>query len=176
MSIVIEDQAKLNRFAVWMIAKKLTKQLGIKQYEIAGSYRRGNMWCNDIDLLIQVQSPEETAGIIQLIKQLGWNSRPDRREAPNIFSKQFVKETLYGVVVLDVFLVPPGCMGNALLFATGPRSFNDKIRENILSTGYTWSDPRYFTNIRTNDRISFSEEASAFRFLGSKLISPRRRK
>jgi len=176
MSIVVDGQVKLHRFVVWMLTKQLTKQLGIEKYELAGSYRRGKWWCNDIDLLIPIANTEEADGILYLIKKLGWLSRPDRRLTPNIFSKQFIKRTLYGTIVLDIFLVPPGSWGNALLFATGPKSFNDKIRSNIVSIGYSWADPRHFTSIRTDAKISFSTETSAFRFLDSKWIPPRRRK
>ena len=176
MSIVVENQVKLHRWAVWFIARKLTKQLGIKDYTLAGSYRRGKTWCNDIDLLIQIHSEEEIRGITTLIEKLGWSPRSDRRIHDNIFSCQFIKETAKGNIVLDLFLVSPGCWGNALLFATGPRSFNDKIRSNIVATGYTWTNPQYFTHIRTDKYMSFSKELSALKFLGKEWIPPRKRK
>ena len=176
MSIVVDNQVKLHRWAVWLIARKLAKQLGVKDYTLAGSYRRGKTWCNDIDLLVRINSDEEISGLVTLMEKIGWSTRSGRRLHENLFSRQFVKETNRGTIVLDLFLVHPGCWGNALLFTTGPRSFNDKIRSNIVTTGYTWTDPQYFTHIRSDKRLSFNEELSVFKFLGTNWISPKERR
>ena len=176
MSIVVENQVKLHRFAVWSIVKGLTKKLGIKDYTIAGSYRRGEWWCNDIDLLIPVSTAAEADGIESFMLRLGWSKRPGRSEGGLTFSRQFLMETTNGVIVLDLFLAPPGCWGNALLFATGPRSFNDIIRSSIIDMGYSWSNPKYFTHIKTSKELSFNEELSALHFLGKPWIPPGKRK
>jgi DNA polymerase/3'-5' exonuclease PolX len=176
MSLVIENQAKLHRWVVWWLGRKLAKQLGIKDYVLSGSYRRGKTWCNDIDFLMKVHSESEKLGILTLVEKNGWKPRSDRKIHDNLFSHQFTKDSPNGKIVLDMFLASPGCWGNALLFTTGPRSFNDKIRSNVVGTGYTWTNPQYFTHIKTNNPLSFNEELSALKFLGADWIPPRKRK
>lgn len=177
MSVVIENQAKMHRWTVWLMVKRMTKQIGLSNYVISGSYRRGSWWCNDIDLLVPIQSKTEGEGIKAQIRKLGWKPTPDRYgDSEVVFSTQFLKNTQNGVVVLDLFLAPPGSWGNALLFTTGPKSFNDGIREQLLNNGYSWSNPRYFTHIRTDRMLSFDNERAALSFLNKSWISPRKRK
>lgn len=175
MSVVIENQAKLHRWVVRYIVRKLVQQLGIEKYVISGSYRRGNWWCNDIDLLIPTSGAEENIGIDRLLRKMGWRLRPGRNFHPDIFSRQYIKVLGGKTVVMDVFLAPPGIWGNALLFTTGPKSFNDMIRAKLIKMGYSWSNPRYFTHIETNQPMSFMTERSALAFLDLKWIKPRNR-
>jgi DNA polymerase/3'-5' exonuclease PolX len=176
MSIVIQNQVKLHRWMVWLLVKKLTKSLDITKYAITGSYRRGKWWCNDIDLLVPISTPEEGNGVIERVQSLGWKLRPGRIINEHMFSNQFVKKTSAGNVILDLFLVPPGCWGNAMLFSTGPKSFNDTIRKDLVAAGWSWAIPRYFTHIRSNKYVSFNEERAAMKFLGINWISPRKRR
>ena len=176
MSIVIEDQAKIHRWALWLMVNRLAKQIGLQKYTIAGSYRRGKWWCNDIDLLVSIQSKAEGEGIKAQITKLGWMPTPGRSgDSDAVFSTQFLKRTDKGMVVLDLFLAPLGSWGNALLFTTGPKSFNDNIRKNMLSNGYSWSNPRYFTHIRSDKELAFNNEKAALAFLNMPWISPGKR-
>lgn len=175
MSIVVEKQVKLHRWVVWFLAKRLARKLFLKKYTLAGSYRRGKWWCNDIDLLVPIESESEGEGIIVQLRKLGWKPRPLRRTGEEIFSVQLMKRTSMGFIVLDLFLAPPGSWGNALLFTTGSKEFNDNIRENIIKKGYSWANPRYFTHIKTDNRISFNSEEAALAFLDMKWTKPSRR-
>lgn len=157
------------------MVRKLARQLNLKKYTIAGSYRRGKWWCNDIDLLIPTTSHSEGEGIRAQIKKLGWKPTPGRISGEQLFSHQLFKLNNSGTLVLDLFLAPPGTWGNALLFTTGPKDFNDKIRSSIIKMGYSWSNPRYFTHIKTDNEISFPDERSALSFLDMKWISPSKR-
>lgn len=176
MSIVIKNQVKIHRWVLWFLVKKLTMDLNIKDYIIAGSYRRGQWWCNDIDLLVPVKTSAQAEGLIAQILSNGWKYMPTRKITSETFSHQFVKSTGAGNLILDLFLVPPGCMGNAMLFTTGPKSFNDKIRKGIIETGYSWANPKYFTHIKSNKELSFDNEKAAMKFLGIHWISPSRRR
>ena len=177
MSIVIQNQARIHRWALWFMIKKLAKQIGLQKYAITGSYRRGKWWCNDIDLLVPIHSKAEGEGIKAQITKLGWKPTPGRiGDNDIVFSTQFLKNTDGGIVVLDLFLAPLGSWGNALLFTTGPKSFNDNIRSNMLSNGYSWSNPRYFTHIRSDKMLAFDNEKAALAFLNMPWISPRTRR
>jgi DNA polymerase/3'-5' exonuclease PolX len=176
MSIVVQNQAKIHRWVLWFMVKYIAKQLRLKKYQIGGSYRRGKWWCNDIDLLIPIRSQAEGEGHLATILKAGWKYTPGRQVNGYIFSRQFIKKTSAGVVVMDVFLVPPGCWGNAMLFATGPKSFNDRIRKDVIERGYSWADPKYFTHMKSNKKVSFDDEVSAMDFLDIGWIPPKDRK
>jgi len=154
VSISLQSQVKLHRWVVWLLARRITSQLHIKNYIISGSYRRKKWWCNDIDLLISVASQEEAEGIKHRLNQLGWKKR-NTFFRENLFGHLVFKQMGNKSVALDIFFVTPGCMGNALLFTTGPTSFNDKIRHDILSMGYSWSVPPHFVEIKTSTPLCF---------------------
>jgi DNA polymerase/3'-5' exonuclease PolX len=140
---------------------------------IGGSYRRGKWWCNDIDLLIPVKSDEQADGVRANILKLGWELIRGAHEFA--FSDQYHMMVGDKVLVLDVFLVPPGSMGNAILFTTGSKGFNDNIRIKLISKGLSWRDPRYFTYIRDEKLISFDSEKEAMLFLDMKYVKPKNR-
>jgi DNA polymerase/3'-5' exonuclease PolX len=159
---------------VWFLAKKITKELGIQRYTLGGSYRRGKWWCNDIDIVVPVQSAEEAAGYKARLTQLDWTQRANFfNEEP--FGYLVSKKIGSRVICLDLFCVLPGCMGNALLFTTGSREFNDNIRSHIYTLGYSWSHPPYFEHIATCQKICFSSERAALKFLGLPWVKPRNR-
>lgn len=175
MAISVPRQAVLHRWVLWLIANRLVKQLDIKEYTIAGSYRRGKWWCNDIDLVVPVESDSQKEGICLRLRQLGWKPTPFRINNEELFSRQFIKRIAGKYVVLDMFLAPPGTLGNALLFATGSTEFNNRIRASLATKGFTWHNPRYFTNIETGQQVSFISERVTMDFLGIKWINPKNR-
>lgn len=174
MAIVVENQLKIHRWAVWLIGKKIARDLGVKHYVLSGSYRRGKWWCNDIDFVTPVNSDAEAKGLEARMLQIGWRPRL-RSPSPEVFSKQYTKQINNKIIVLDLFMVPPGCWGNAMLFTTGPKSFNDKIRKNAINVGYSWANPRYFTHITSNVQISFNSEEGALKFMDLPWIKPKNR-
>src|ERR1035437_178582 len=173
MSVVIPNQAKVHRWTVWFLARQLTNKLNIKSYVLSGSYRRGKWWCNDIDLLVPIESESEGNGIIARLYQLGWKYTPYRRTSENVFSHQFMKKMGDKYLVLDLFLALPGTWGNALLFTTGSKYFNDNIRENLDKAGYSWRNPRYFTHLKSDTMCSFATEKAALDFLGMPWVKPK---
>ena len=175
MAKSVENQLKLHRWVTKVLIWRLAKQLDIKDYVISGSYRRGKWWSNDIDLVVPVKSEEQAEGLKMRMEQLGWKLRASRRMGGDTFSVQYIKEFSGKTVVLDLFLSYPGHMGNTLLFTTGPASFNENIRCEILNIGYSWQNPRFFRNYSDNTKISFDTEEGAMNFLGLGWIKPSNR-
>jgi DNA polymerase/3'-5' exonuclease PolX len=150
--------------------------LKLKNYIISGSYRRGKWWCNDIDLLVPVQSKSEEEGLKELMKKMGWRLHPFGSKASDVvFREQFIKKFGKKYIVLDLFLCPPGSWGNALLFTTGSTIHNDIIRASLKKRKYTWENPRYFTHLETGKKLSFSDEKQVMSWLGIKWLRPRKR-
>jgi DNA polymerase/3'-5' exonuclease PolX len=175
MSLILPNQLKLHRWVTRFLVWRLAKQLGIKDYVISGSYRRGKWWSNDIDLVVPVQSEEQAEGLKARMEQLGWAIRKSRRMGGDKFSVQYIKQYNGKIIILDLFLSYPGHMGNTLLFTTGPKSFNEKIRYDILDMGYSWQNPRYFNRFKGNKNISFDTEEGAMNFLGIGYVKPSKR-
>ncbi len=174
MSKSAENQLRLHRWVVWFWARKIAKQLHISDYMIGGSYRRGKWWCNDIDLLIPVSSQEQEEGIRDRLKQLGWKKRTSFFNN-STFGHLLSKKIGDKVLCLDAFFVYPGCMGNALLFTTGSKEFNDEIRANIVGKGYSWANPPYFERIIDSTNVCFNSERAAFDFIDMKWVDPKNR-
>jgi DNA polymerase/3'-5' exonuclease PolX len=167
------NQISLHRWVVWLIIKKIAYALDLKKYVISGSYRRGKTWINDIDLLISVNSDEEANGIKLRLAQLGWTCHAS--ETDLTLRNQFIKKINNKILVLDVFFSLPGTWGNCTLFTTGSKFFNDAIRSKLLSMGYHWDNPRYFTRVSNGSKVSFLSERGALDFLNIKWIKPSKR-
>jgi DNA polymerase/3'-5' exonuclease PolX len=176
MGLKYKNQLVLHRWIIRLFIWKLCREAGIKDYTISGSYRRGKWFCNDIDLVVPVKSDWQANGILTRFEQLGWTCTYRSSETSSIFTNQFRKKILDKYLILDIFLSYPGHMGNTLLFTTGPKEFNDDIRYNIKGIGYSWTNPRYFKNLETDEKISFDCEKTAMNFLGLKWIKPSKRK
>ncbi len=175
MSIVAPNQVKIHRWVLWFLAKRVAKQLNLNKYVLSGSYRRGKWWCNDIDLLVPIQSDSEGSGLIARLLQLGWRYTPYRHTNENVFSHQFMKKIGNKIIIMDLFLSLPGTWGNALLFTTGSKYFNDNIRSTLTDMGYVWSNPRYFTHIKSDTKCSFDTEKAALDFIGLPWVKPKNR-
>lgn len=172
----VPNQAVIHRWIVKLLVFMLARKLGIDEYTIGGSYRRGKWFCNDIDLIIPVKSEMQKKGLMVRMQQLKWKNLNKRSEGFAImWAEQFIKKIGSKYVVLDMFLVDPGSMGNALVFTTGPKSFNDKIRSEVLESGYSWANPKYFKHLETNECIAFDTEKGVFNFLGLKWVKPKNR-
>jgi DNA polymerase/3'-5' exonuclease PolX len=173
---MVQNQATIHRWIVRLIVFFITKKLNIDNYIISGSYRRGKWFCNDIDLIIPVKSKFQKNKILDKICEIGWISMDyEEHQHPNMWAKQFMKKIGRNYMVLDVFLVDSGLMGNALVFTTGPKEFNDKIRAGVSESGYSWENPKYFLNLKNNNTISFDIEKDVFNFLKLEWIEPKDR-
>jgi DNA polymerase/3'-5' exonuclease PolX len=173
---IVPNQAIIHRWMIKLLVFTLARKLGVRKYTIGGSYRRGKWFCNDIDLVIPIKSEFQKNGLIVRMEQLGWRNLNKKGEGfANMWTEQFIKKIGGEYVVLDLFLVDPGSMGNALVFTTGPKSFNDKIRGQVLSSGYSWANPKYFKHLETDEKITFDTEKAVFNFLGLRWINPKNR-
>jgi len=174
MAVVKKNQTKIHRWVAYYLLSKIVRKLQPNKYVMAGSYRRGKWWLNDLDLLIEVASDSEAEGYVHRIQQFGWLPVEGRgRYNLTTFSKQFYKDLSGHIVILDLFLIEPGAWGNALLFTTGSKYFNNRLRSKAISLGYSWNNPRYFERLVDGVQISFDTEHKALAFLGERWIRPR---
>jgi DNA polymerase/3'-5' exonuclease PolX len=149
-------------------------RFNIRDYEIVGSYKRGNPICNDIDLLINSRTNDIEALHRKMIKS-GFRYNKVRNGSNNMASDQYLIKICGKIIILDFFYYDAENYGTLQLFATGPKSHSDKIRAKLKKMGYSWSNPSYFKHIETGNVIKFASEIEAFNFLKMHYKEPKDR-
>ena len=145
--------------------------------EICGSYRRGKKDCGDIDVLITDVSNDID------------NAKYFSKYVANLISCGFIVDSLttkiktkyMGVCKLgkfarriDMRIVPYSCFYPALIYFTGSKDFNIKIRKLAIEKGYSLSE--YGIKKKdSEDIITFNSEKDIFNFLEFDYVEPNER-
>ena len=169
MSIVVPKSLhiRLHRSFVYIMANIIASYIGTREFVIAGSYKRGCNWCNDIDLVV----PDHLVNkeLDSKLSKIGFKRNFLRKDRPQVFSQQFLLPLKFlfwkKIIVLDIMPYNKDNLGNVLLFSTGPAKANDTIRRMLPSQGWRWSHPTFFENVVSGSRISFSTEKEALNFI-----------
>lgn len=142
-------------------------------FEICGSYRRGAPTCGDIDILITEPGSEEPASeaLTALVERLG-------EMGILIDSLTFKGGKKYmGVALIDqlarridIRYIPWSAFYPALVYFTGSKNFNIKIRKRAIEMGYSLSE----YGLKGYSEPFPSEEA-LFQFLGLDYVPPTER-
>jgi DNA polymerase/3'-5' exonuclease PolX len=175
MSVSFHKQIKIHRWMVWLYATYIMRKIKIDKYVISGSYVRGKRWSNDMDILVPINKISEIDAIKKKLIDAGWQYLAYRQADENLLGYQFIKKINLKTIVLDMFFSTPETWGNCLLFTTGSKKFNDKIRESLKERGMSWENPRYFKHTESGQKYSFYTEKEALDFLGIKYVEPKNR-
>ena len=149
------------------------------EFEIVGSYRRGNMDSGDIDILITNRN--NIKGVfkqfVELLKE----------------NKYLVDDLAYGNVKymgyssycgtprrIDILYCTPQEYPFSILYFTGSGEFNKGMRKWCLENGYTLNEHGIYhiKEKKKGDRVksNFTSEEDIFNYLGFKYITPNMRK
>ncbi|NYT04955.1 MAG: DNA polymerase/3'-5' exonuclease PolX [Methanomicrobiales archaeon] len=129
-----------------------------KNFTVAGSFRRGRSTIGDIDI-VSTEAPARTNALLQEVA----DEIIDQGERKTSFS--------IGDRRVDVRFCTPAFAGTMLLYLTGSKQFNIKMREIALSRGEKLNE--YGIEDREEGRTyTFPDEASVFSFLGMDYIPP----
>ncbi|GAB2806628.1 hypothetical protein GCM10027043_01890 [Ferruginibacter profundus] len=150
------------------IISELIKIPGVEKATLAGSLRRKKETIGDIDI-IAVAAPQHRKRIVE------------RFMALPMVKKVLVKGTTKISVLLtqkniqvDIRLVHNYEYGAALLYFTGSREHNIKLRTIARNMGYKINEYGLF-EIATNKRLMGAGEEEIYRFLHMKYIPPEQR-
>lgn len=127
-------------------------------YEVAGSYRRGKSSVGDIDMVVSEKAS---------------SANPDLRKVADETIDIGEKKTSIRVLGrrVDVRFSRPGQFGSMLLYLTGSKAFNIKLREIAIGKGYKLNEygieDRNYGGLR-----EFSTEEEIFSFLGMDYVVP----
>lgn len=140
-------------------------------YNIVGSYRRGKSSSGDIDVLIT--HPNGRNLLIEIIESL---KKQEYIHDDFAFGKQKymgVSKVCSIFRRLDILFITPEEYPFALLYFTGSKTFNIKMRKNALEKGYTLNE-HGIKELKTNKLVDkkFKTENDIFDFLSMDYVEP----
>jgi DNA polymerase/3'-5' exonuclease PolX len=146
----------------------------VADLSIVGSYRRKKPTSGDIDLLVKVKNKEDYIGIL---KEIVEKLQVDKYilEVLACKDKKFMGIVKLGTVArrLDMLITYPEEYACALLYFTGSKEHNIKVRNKALKMGYTLNEHK-MEKIKKDvkDVPYFKTEKDIFDFLEMEYIEP----
>lgn len=168
IKIVAEGQERMDLATATRIADDVTAALkkvaSPKKLSVAGSLRRGKETVRDIDLLIQTAHPERVMdAFVRLPQVRKVNAHGETKSSVMIGDN----------VQVDLRIVEPECFGAALLYFTGSKNFNVKLRQVAKDRGLKVNEYGIFGVKGGREiRLAGNTEKDCFGVLGLPLIPP----
>lgn len=173
LQAIASDQQKKKRHArkeAEPVAKKLLgilkKMKSVKGAEVAGSYRREAATVGDLDILVTGDLDNEKA-----LKAV--------RKAFGTITILGSGETKISFVIfpqnlqIDIRFLPEESYGAALLYFTGSKNFNVKMRKKAIEMGYLLNEYGLF---KDGEYYKGVNEKEVFKALNMKYVEPKNRK
>jgi DNA polymerase (family 10) len=153
-----EQSGRMTLLEAGNVAGKVIPVLKEGSFEVAGSYRRGKSTIGDIDI-VSMEPPSllnpRLRGVAEEVIDEG-----DRRTSIRVLGKR-----------VDVRFTSPARFGSMLLYLTGSKAFNIKLREIAMGRGLKLNE--YGIEDRTASRMhEFSREEDIFNFLNMDYVVP----
>jgi len=141
---------------------------GIKQIEYAGSLRRGKETIGDIDLLVAAKE-KDAPGIMDTFVSL-----PMVEEVlGHGETKSSVRcDDAHRNIQVDLRVVDPKHYGAALMYFTGSKEHNVKVRERAQSMGYTLNEYALADKDDKTKQVETKTEEAIYKKLGLAWIAP----
>jgi len=173
LDAIATDQQKKKRHGrkeVEKVAKKLIpilkKLKGFRQLEIAGSYRRKFKTVGDMDILITGKVDSKTAEktISKHFKNMSILASGETKVSFVIFPEN---------LQVDIRFLPEESYGAALLYFTGSKDFNVKMRKIAIEMGYLLNEYALFDK---GEYLVGKTEREVFEKLNMDFVEPEDRK
>lgn len=124
------------------LVRALAQVVGVRAAGVAGGVRRAETTVADVDLVVVSATPADGSGSVRAVAEAirrhlgstatvepGWWEGTARVRASDVTA-----------VPVDVWVVPPGVEGQALLLATGPAAHVEEVRQRLARRGWRWDD------------------------------------
>ncbi|MBU4343159.1 MAG: DNA polymerase/3'-5' exonuclease PolX [Candidatus Omnitrophica bacterium] len=146
--------------AALSFVSELKRLKEVKRIDPAGSLRRGKDTVRDIDILISSNSPEKVMG--------AFTESPQVKE---VIVKGPTKSSILSTddINVDVRVIKDDSYGAALLYFTGSKEHNIRLRQLAIKKGLKLSEYGIF---RKNKRIAGKTEIEMYKKLGLPYIEP----
>jgi DNA polymerase (family X) len=150
------------------ILNEIKKMPGVQKAELAGSLRSKKETIGDIDIIILAEPKNRKKIVTQFVSlpQVERVLTKGSTKASVILKKENVQ--------VDIRLVHDYEYGAAMLYFTGSKEHNIKLRTIARNRGYKINEYGVF-NAATNKRVAGSTEEEMYRFLNLKYIQPEQR-
>lgn len=169
------DEIKLHEKYVKGVLKEIDPSSDLT---IAGSFRRKKKDSGDIDILLKSKTPEIYEKFIQKLKDNGY-IRDTLAHGPKKFmgaSNIEIKKYSSKNRRLDIMYTTPQEYPFAILYFTGSKEFNVKMRNELLEKGYTLNEygVKYTDDSKKLKKI-FLTEKSIFKYFDFEYVKPENR-
>ncbi|HBO97244.1 MAG TPA: DNA polymerase/3'-5' exonuclease PolX [Candidatus Omnitrophica bacterium] len=171
LKIVREGQERMNLGAATQVADEfvaaLKKLPEVKEIAAAGSLRRGRETVRDIDILINSVNPQRVMDVFVRLPQVkSVNAHGETRSS--VLTRNNVQ--------VDIRVVEPKSFGAALLYFTGSKDFNIKLRQIAIKKEMKVSEYGVFSVKGGRERmLAGKTEAGCFKALGLPYVPPEMR-
>lgn len=147
------------------IVEELKKSKAVKKIDVAGSIRRRKATVRDIDIIVASDKPKE---VIELFINLPQVSR--------VLAKGPTKSAviLKNNIQTDLRVVSEKSYGAALLYFTGSKDYNIKLREIAIKKGFKLNEYGLFDRA-TGKFVAGKTEEEIYKKLGLKFVKPEER-
>lgn len=166
-----QKKKRHKRSEIEPVAKKiinlLNKIKGVKKIEIAGSFRRQAKTNGDLDIL--VIGPQDLGTNVEKLILKSFPNLTVLGKGETKFSFVINQNNLQ----VDIRFVPEESYGAALLYFTGSKDFNIKMRQIAIKKGYLLNEYGLF---KEGEYIAGKNEREVCKKLGLNWIEPKKRK
>jgi len=153
-----EQSGRMNRLEADEVFARVRPAFTPGTYEVAGSYRRGKSTVGDIDVVSTEPAPAVNPRLRSLADEV--IDEGGKRTSVRVLGKR-----------VDVRFCHPRQFGSMLLYLTGSKAFNIRLREIALSRGYKLNE--YGIEDRGGGmRREFGSEQELFSFLAMDPVVP----
>ncbi len=168
IKVVAQGQERMNLGKATRIAEEivgvLQKLSEVKEISVAGSLRRMRETIRDIDILIDSSNPKKVMETFVRLPQVkSVNAEGDTKSS--ILTKENVQ--------IDLRVVDPQCWGAALLYFTGSKNFNVKLRQIAIKKNMKVNEYGIFSLKGDKEKcIASKTEKDCFEALGLPYVPP----
>ncbi|KQC10644.1 MAG: hypothetical protein APR55_08860 [Methanolinea sp. SDB] len=158
ISFFRQKSGRMNRLEAEQVISKVQETLLPGTFEIAGSYRRGKSTIGDIDIV----TTEPAALLNPKLRRVADEiiDEGDRKTSLRCQNKR-----------VDVRFTSASRFGSMLMYLTGSKAFNIRMRDIALNKGFKLNE--YGIEDRTRGSLkTFATEEELFSFLGMEYIVP----
>ncbi len=163
----VEEMEKLLRVELKKVDKNLTLC-------ICGSYRRGKKYTGDIDVLITYKKGKDNhylAKYIERLEKIGflkdhltWRGEKKYMGVARLKNHKYNRR-------IDIRYIDYPSYYAAIVYFTGSKNFNIKLRREALKLGYSLNEYG-LTDKKTREIIMFHSEEEVFKLLGMDYVEP----
>lgn len=150
--------------AQWFV-DKLSRTKGVKDVTYAGSLRRGRETIGDIDLLVAADK-DDAKSISEAFIKLG--------PIDDVLASGATKTSIRtnkdcGSLQVDLRIVPPGSYGAALMYFTGSKEHNVRLRERAIKQKMSLNE---YNLSKGDEAVAAATEQDIYKALGLDWIAP----